>query len=223
MQLIIGNYNYSTWSMRPWLFVDFHSLPVEIIQMPLFSDQLASCLQPRFSNGKVPLLLDGDVEVWDSIAILEYLGECYPDSGAWPADRTARAVARAACAEMHSSFHALRSELPMNCRRYFPDYRLSAEALADIHRVTAIWAYCKTRFGTGGPWLFGSFSNVDAMFAPVVMRFRSVDVSLSDLAMEYCHTVNACPSVKKWVSLALGEQEVVPVDEIDAPSELLSR
>ncbi len=222
MELIIGNYNYSTWSMRPWLFVDFHNLPVEIVQMPLFSSELNSRLQTYFSNGRVPLLLDGDTEVWDSIAILEYLGECFPDTASWPADKKARAVARAACAEMHSSFQALRAELPMNCRRYFPDYKLSVDALADIDRIMAIWSYCKSRFGADGPWLFGSFSIADAMYAPVVMRFRSVDVVLTDPAAEYCQTVNACPSVEKWIARALAETEVVEVDEIAAPSKLHS-
>jgi len=222
MQLIIGNYNYSTWSLRPWLFVDHHDLPVEIVQMRLFSPELLATLDRHFSNGKVPLLLDGNIEIWDSIAILEYLGEKFPTSNPWPADPEARGVARAVSAEMHSSFNALRNEAPMNCRKHFPGYQLSEQALADIERIQSIWRFCRQKFGHHGPWLFGEFSIADAMYAPVVMRFRSFDVSLDGSAQSYCQTVNDSASIKRWISNGLNESDLVSEDELDHPSVLLT-
>ncbi len=222
MKLIIGNYNYSTWSLRAWLFVHFHQLPVEVIRIPLDTDQMRVTLEPHFSNQKVPLLLDGALEVWDSLAILEYLGEKFPETLPWPKNASARAVARAVSAEMHSSFAALRNEAPMNCRKRFPGYRLSERALKDIRRIQQLWKYCREGFGSGGPWLFGNFSIADAMYAPVVMRFRSIDVELDKVAMDYCATVNGCASVKQWVSLGFDETEVVTGDELDWPGETIT-
>ncbi|MGI9318175.1 MAG: glutathione S-transferase [bacterium] len=219
MQLITGNHNYSTWSMRPWLFVHYHQLPVEINNMRLFSDELVARLERHFSNGKVPLLLDDDFEVWDSLAIMEYLGERFPESSPWPVDIEARAVARAVSAEMHSSFTALRNEAPMNIRKKFPGYVMSEAALKDIARIQKIWRYCRQMYGAGGPWLFGDFSIADAMFAPVVMRFRSVEVTLDKTGQKYCETMNRCESVKQWITLSYAEQDIVVEDEIDWPGE----
>ena len=223
MKLIIGNYNYSTWSMRPWLFVHYHQLPVDIVSMRLFSEQLIAELDHHFSNGKVPLLLDGELEVWDSLAILEYLGERFPHTSPWPAASEARAVARAVSAEMHSSFGALRDEAPMNIRTKFPGYALSESARRDITRIQEVWRYCRETYGSEGPWLFGGFSIADAMFAPVVMRFRSVEVDLDPPSAGYCQTMNACESVKHWISLAYGESDTVVEDELDWPSEPIPR
>jgi len=222
MQLIIGNCNYSTWSMRPWLYAHYHQLPIDIVGMNLFSDELLAKLEGHFSNGKVPLLLDGDIEVWDSIAILEYFGEKFPQTDPWPATAAARAAARSVSAEMHSSFTALRNEAPMNCRKRFPGYKLSAQARGDVDRIQSLWRYCRQNFGRQGPWLFGRFSIADAMYAPVVMRFRSIDVELGDIARSYCQTVNDCPSVKQWISNGLGESYIVTEDELDFPGEQLT-
>ena len=219
MQLVIGNYNYSTWSMRAWLLVHRLNLPVSVICRNLFTQDMKAVLDGRFSNGKVPLLLDGEFEVWDSLAILEYLGERFPEIRSWPADPAARAVARAVSAEMHSSFSALRSEAPMNLRRRFPGYRLGPEALNDVARIQSLWGYCRQRFGAQGPWLFGDFSIADAMFAPVVMRFRSVEVALDEIATSYCETVNGDNSVGEWIRRAWAESHIVAEDEIDWPCE----
>jgi glutathione S-transferase len=219
MQLIIGNYNYSTWSMRAWLLVHRFDLPVSVMCRNLFTEDMKAVLEGRFSNGKVPLLLDGNFEVWDSLAILEYLGERFPEIRPWPDDAAARAVARSVSAEMHSSFSAIRSEAPMNLRRRFPGYRLGPEALDDVARIQSVWRYCRQRFGTQGPWLFGDFSIADAMFAPVVMRFRSVEVALDETATSYCETVNGDSSVMEWIRRAWTESHVVAEDEIDWPSE----
>ncbi|MGB5706972.1 MAG: glutathione S-transferase [Arenicellales bacterium] len=219
MKLLIGNHNYSTWSMRPWLFVHYHELPVEVICMELFSDDLLQTLEPHFSDGKVPLLLDGKFEVWDSIAIMEYLGERFPESASWPTNREARAVARAVSAEMHSSFSVLREEAPMNIRKRFPGYELSKQALKEVSRIQNIWRHCRNNYGANGPWLFGDFSIADAMYAPVVMRFRSVQVDLDETSQNYCNTINQCESVIRWIDQAYQEQGVVDADEIDWPGE----
>jgi glutathione S-transferase len=219
--LIIGNQNYSTWSMRPWLFVKYHELDVDIEKVTLFTDQTRQKLANHFSNGKVPLLIDGDLEVWDTMAILEYLAEKFPHTRAWPDDVEARAVARSVSAEMHSSFTHLRNDIPMNCRRFFPDYPVSESATRDIDRIQEIWGYCRSRFGKNGPWLFGAFSIADAMFAPVVMRFRSVQVHLDTVSQAYCETVNRCPKVVQWINDGKHESEVVKEDELDWPSEMI--
>ena len=219
MKLIIGDYNYSTWSMRPWLFIHKHGLPVEIEQYGLSSEQLRLVMSKRFSNGKVPVLLDGDFEVWDSIAILEYLGEKFPETNPWPKGLQSRAVARSVSSEMHSSFNTLRTEAPMNLRRRFPSYKLSRNALDDVNRIQSIWDHCRSQYAQNEPWLFGNFSIADAMYAPVVMRFRSVKVNLSAAATRYCQTVESDPSVREWIERALKETHVVPEDELDWLSE----
>ena len=219
MELIIGDYNYSTWSMRPWLFVHKHSLPVEIQRYGLSSSTMEQVLTKRFSAGKVPVLLDDGKDIWDSLAILEYLGERFPGTNPWPQAIGERAIARSVCAEMHSSFSALRSEAPMNIKRRFPGYRLSEAALKDLNRIQAVWRYCRKNFGHAGPWLFGAFSIADAMYAPVAMRFRSVAVELDDVSQQYCQTMHSDWSVKEWVRRALQENHRVEEDELDWPSE----
>jgi len=215
MKLVIGNQNYSTWSMRPWLFVAYHGLEVEIEKLSLND---LPVIQKRFAHGKVPVLIDGSLEIWDSMAILEYLAETYPDLRGWPQETHARAVARSVSAEMHSSFQALRRELPMNCRKYFPDYQLSNTAMKDVKRIQQIWNLCRERYGSGGPWLFGRFGIADSMYAPVVMRFQSMDIKLDPVSQEYCLAVRECVAVKMWLAEASSETEIVNADELDHPS-----
>jgi len=215
MKLVIGNQNYSTWSMRPWLFVAYHGLEVEIEKLSLND---LPVIQKRFAHGKVPVLIDGSLEIWDSMAILEYLAETYPDLRGWPQETHARAVARSVSAEMHSSFQALRRELPMNCRKYFPDYQLSNTAMKDVKRIQQIWNLCRERYGSGGPWLFGRFGIADSMYAPVVMRFQSMDIKLDPVSQEYCLAVRECAAVKMWLAEASSETEIVNADELDHPS-----
>ncbi len=219
MKLVIGNQNYSTWSMRPWLFASYHDLDIEVEKLSLNN---LSAIQKRFAHGKVPVLIDGSLEIWDSMAILEYLSETYPDTRGWPQEASARAVARSVSAEMHSSFQALRAELPMNCRKYFPGYRLSNTAMEDVRRIQQIWNFCREKYGGSGPWLFGRFGIADSMYAPVVMRFRSMDVKLDRVSQEYCLAVRECETVKKWLVEASSEAEIVDADEIDHPSVALS-
>lgn len=219
MKLVIGSQNYSTWSMRPWLFIAYHGLEVEIEKLSLNNLPI---IRKRFAHGKVPVLIDGSLEIWDSMAILEHLSEIYPDTAGWPQEANARAVARSVSAEMHSSFQALRSELPMNCRKYFPGYQLGKAALQDVKRIQQVWNSCREQFGVGGPWLFGRFGIADSMYAPVVMRFRSADVKLDSVSQAYCQTMRECTAVKKWLAEASSETEIVDMDELDHPSVALS-
>ncbi len=221
MKLVIADYNYSSWSMRPWMFVRYHKLDIEIERLMFESQELRRQMERSFSNGKVPVLIDGPIEVWDTIAILEYLNEKFPHSGGWPESADGRAVARAVCAEMHSSFQGLRSDIPMNCRRYFPSYEVGERAKKDIDRIQHLWRYCREKFGHQGPWLFGNFTIADAMYAPVVMRFRSVDVDLDEVSQAYCKTMNESEAVREWLQHAQQESHVFDEDELDWPSELL--
>ncbi len=201
--------------MRPWLFISYHGLEAEIEKLSLNNRSL---VKERFAHGKVPVLIDETIEIWDSLAILEYLSETYPDTQGWPQEPYARAVARSVSAEMHSSFQALRSGLPMNCRKFFPEYQLSNMVMQDVKRIQQIWNFCRERFADDGPWLFGRFGIADSMYAPVVMRFRSVNVELDFVSQEYCDTVRKCSAVKIWLAEASQETEVVQADELEHPS-----
>ncbi|MES9900773.1 MAG: glutathione S-transferase [Sedimenticola sp.] len=216
--LVIGNQNYSSWSLRPWLFLCHHQIPFTCRKVSLFVETTAADLTPYFSDAKVPVLQDGDLEVWDSLAILEYLGERFPEKPGWPRESGARAVARAVSAEMHSSLFDLRGELPMNCRRRFPDFKPSAAARRDIERVLNIWRLCRETYGEDGPWLFGNFSVADCMFAPAVLRLISYEVVLDDVAREYSETVYSSPAIQEWVAAGKAEAEVIKADEADWPS-----
>ncbi|MCY4051010.1 MAG: glutathione S-transferase [Gammaproteobacteria bacterium] len=215
MKLVIGNQTYSSWSMRPWLFMVYHDLEAEIEKLSLNHLPL---IQKRFTHGKVPVLIDGLLEIWDSLAILEYLSETYPDTQGWPEEVNARAVARSVSAEMHSSFQALRSGLPMNCRKFFPEYQLSNKVMKDVKRIQQIWNFCRERYAATGPWLFGRFGIADSMYAPVVMRFLSINIELDLVSQEYCHTVCQCDAVKRWLAEAFQETEIVSEDELHHPS-----
>lgn len=219
LKLVIGNHNYSSWSLRPWLMLRFHEIPFECHRVSLFTETMERELAPYFSDNKVPVLVDGGEEVWDSLAILEYLAERFPDIEGWPADRRARAVARSVSAEMHSSFPGLRGELPMNCRRRFPGFEPGPQARRDIDRVLAVWRFCRDRFGAAGPWLFGRFGVADCMYAPVAMRFVSYEVEIDPVSRAYVETVSRCPAMEEWVELARAEAEVIEEDEAPWPSE----
>ncbi|MCB1761895.1 MAG: glutathione S-transferase family protein [Gammaproteobacteria bacterium] len=219
LRLVIGNCNYSSWSLRPWFYLRHHAIAFETIKISLFTETMASELAPYFSDGKVPLLLHDELQVWDSLAILEYLAELFPEKRGWPAERGARAVARSVCAEMHSSFPDLRSELPMNCRRRFPGFRPTDAAARDIQRVFSVWHYCRQRYGRNGPWLFGSFSVADCMYAPVVMRLVSYAIDMDDLCRAYVDTLYHSAAAREWITMGQAEREVIQQDEANWPSE----
>ncbi|MGB0713994.1 MAG: glutathione S-transferase family protein [Gammaproteobacteria bacterium] len=219
LTLVIGNKNYSSWSLRPWIWMRMAGIAFHEVRVPLFTPDTDATLEPYFSNYKVPVLLDGDLRVWDTLAILEYLAERHPEAPGWPADPEARAMARALSAEMHSSFFALRGALHMNCRRRFPGFPLSDEVKADVARVEALWTFARERFGSGGPWLFGEFSIADAMFAPVVFRFDGYGVAVGEEARRYINHFLSQAHMRAWREAGREESELLAEEEVDWPSE----
>ncbi|MDD2842989.1 MAG: glutathione S-transferase family protein [Tolumonas sp.] len=211
-QLIIGNKNYSSWSLRPWLLLRKLSVSFEETQVLLQTEDFKQQVM-RFSPvGKVPVLLDGDLAIWDSLAIAEYLAEQFPQ--AWPRDPAARAFARAISAEMHSGFMGLRSQMPMNCRATGREVTGNEALAQDIERIQAIWTECRLRYGESGPWLFGEFTIADAMFAPVVFRFNTYGVECQGFAAEYMQTVLHDADVQAWLHAAQQEQATIMSYEI---------
>jgi glutathione S-transferase len=211
LKLVIGNKNYSSWSMRPWLALRAGNIAFEEIFIPLYTDNPAD--KDRIlgftRSGKVPCLIDGDVAIWDSLAIIEYVAERFPQTKLWPEDRAARAHARSISAEMHSGFLPLRNECGMNLHRPVGSVPLSADARANIARIDQIWSECRTRYGRSGPFLFGAFGAADAMFAPVVHRFRTYAVDVSPLAKSYMETMMALPAFAEWTKAGLAETLVI--------------
>ena len=210
LKLVIGNKNYSSWSMRPWLALRANNIPFEEIFIPLYTGAADKQRILDFSrSGKVPILVDGDVAVWDSLAIIEYIAERFPEKGLWPEHPAHRAHARSVSAEMHSGFAALRNECGMNLHRPIGAIELSAEARANITRVEEIWGECRDRYGQSGPFLFGNFGAADAMFAPVVHRFRSYAVAVTRATQRYMDTMMALPAFAEWTKAGLAETIVI--------------
>lgn len=207
--LVIGNKNYSSWSMRPWVAMTAFGIPFKEHKILLRQPHTANEIGRYCASGRVPILLVGETPVWDSLAICEYLADQFPDLGMWPQDTLARATARSICAEMHSGFAALRSDLPMDIRAHKPGHGRTAGSQADIARVVEIWETCLSEFGHH-QFLFGAFSIADAYFAPVVMRFHSYSVSLAPALQAYAERVQAHPAVTRWMREALAETEVLP-------------
>lgn len=199
MLLVIGNKNYSSWSLRPWLAMKVLGLDFDEKRIALYGAGAKEEILEYSPSGKVPCLIDGEVRVWDSLAILEYIAESHPRL--WPASRAERARARAISAEMHSGFAALREHMGMNVRKRYPGRGRTPEVLQDIARIEAIWAQAK------GPFLFGQFSAADAMFAPVVLRFRTYAVGAANRA--YYEAMLALPAMKDWIEAAEREPESI--------------
>ena len=202
MRLVIGNKNYSSWSLRPWIAMRHFAIAFEEIRIPLDRPETGKRIREFNPAGKVPCLVDGGVTVWDSLAILEYLAETQP--GLWPADRALRARARSIAAEMHSGFAALRSAMPMNVRNRFPGKGRSPEVDADIGRISEIFESALK------PFLFGSFCAADAMFAPVVLRLRTYEPPLSAASRAYTDAMLALPAMREWIAGAEREGEAMP-------------
>ena len=206
LKLVIGNKNYSSWSMRPWLAMRATHIAFEEIFIPLYTGQNDKNRILTFArSGKVPILVDGETTVWDSLAIIEYLAERFPDARLWPENRAERAHARSISAEMHSGFLSLRSECGMNLHRPVGAIKLSEDARADITRVQEIWTDCRARYGKRGPFLFGAFGAADAMFAPVVHRFRTYAIAVSLEVKTYMETMMALPAFGEWSEAGLAE------------------
>src|SRR5438309_9661723 len=211
LKLVIGNKNYSSWSMRPWLALRANEIPFQEVFIPLYTDDKADKERIlSFSRaGKVPALIDGDVTVWDSLAIIEYVAERFPEASLWPEDRARRAHARSISAEMHSGFLPLRNECGMNLHCPVGAIALSADAKANIARIEQIWLECRERYGKLGPFLFGGFSGADAMFAPVVHRFRTYAIPVAAEAKAYMATMMALPAFQQWTREGLAETLVI--------------
>lgn len=207
--LVIGNKNYSSWSLRPWLLMRVKGIAFEEIRIPLYEKGSRAAVLAYSPSGKVPALEHGDAIVWDSLAICEHVAELHPEAGCWPADAVARAVARAVSAEMHSGFQALREALPMNCRRRSPRASLASAVQADIGRICAIWRSCRDRFGSGGEFLFGGFTIADAMYAPVVVRFRSYAIAAGQVETACMSALLELPAMQDWLAAAAAEPERV--------------
>lgn len=216
LTLIIGNKNYSSWSMRPWVAMTAFGIPFQEVRVLLDQPDTANKIAAYSASGRVPVLLAGEMTIWDSLAICEYLAEQFPELHLWPQDVAARAMARSVCAEMHSGFADLRGAMAMNVRGRFPGKGRTNGAQADIGRISEIWEECLARFGHH-QFLFGEFTIADAFYAPVVLRFRSYGVSLAPALNAYCERVLAHPAVARWVSEAQAETERAAKHDADMP------
>lgn len=209
LKLVIGNKNYSSWSMRPWVAMVAFNIPFEEIRIGLRQSNTVEHIAEYSSSGKIPVLVAGEITVWDSLAICEYLAEQFPERGLWPENVKARAQARSICAEMHSGFQGLRSDMYMNIKARFPGKGRTDAAQADIARICEIWEECLTAAGPHD-FLFGDFSIADAYFAPVVSRFKTYSVPLAPALAAYVERVWSHPAVARWVKEALAETEALP-------------
>ncbi|CAM3768300.1 Stringent starvation protein A [Vibrio aerogenes CECT 7868] len=212
MKLYIGNKNYSTWSLRAWILMKKSGISFEEVKLPLDTPQFYAALEPVTPTQKVPCLVDGEVTVWDSLAICEYINDIYLSGRAWPADKASKAKARALAAEMHSGFMALRNEMPMNIRAV-RRVVLSENGQQDLQRIDQIFSQQMDEYADRGGWLFGEFSITDAMYIPVVLRLITYQMAVSDGAQKYVDHVMACDALKAWLDEGLKETEIVECDE----------
>ena len=210
--LVIGNHNYSSWSLRPWLALKHLGVPFRLERIALDQPDTAARIRRHSPGGRVPVLVEGDITIWDSLAIIEHLAEAHPQL--WPSESVARGMARAVAAEMHSGFQALRNELPMNIRAIGRGVATSAAAAADIARIVALWSEARERFGRAGPWFFGEFSAADAMYTPVASRFRTYGVPLPEALMRYRDTALGSPAMREWTAMAESEVDVIAHEEV---------
>lgn len=220
MKLLIGNKCYSSWSLRAWLLMRVAGIA--------FTEQLVLLDEPGFkgavfaaapgSGGTVPTLVDGDIAVWETLAICEYLHDTQPQAGIWPRDTAARAHARAISSEMHAGFSALRSACPMNLSKRFAARDRGPGVARDVERLTGLWRQARARFGAGGPFLYGAFSAADAMYAPVVTRLDTYGIAVDPVSQDYMQAVLALPAYREWLAAALAEPWIVAQDEVDEPA-----
>ena len=213
--LVIGNKNYSSWSLRPFMAMAMADID--------FDENFIRFGEPRFTReikkiskaGQVPVLLHNGLTIWDTMAIMEYLAETWPDRNLWPKTKAARALARSACAEMHAGFKHLRNACPMNLRRPRRPVPMNANILSDVARLESLWRQCRNEHGKGGPFLFGKFGIADAMYAPVVTRLETFDIKVAEDTQHYMNAVLATPAFHEWKAAALKEKWIVAEDEVD--------
>jgi len=213
MKLIIANKNYSSWSLRAWLLLRQADIPFEEELIRFAAPDFAERVRRYSPAGRVPVLLDGEQRIWDSLSIAEYVAETFPEKQLWPADRSPRALARSLCAEMHAGLPNLPPRMPMNREAPLPGARTEVAVQRDIDRILEIWGDCRKAHAAGGPFLFGNFSIADAYFAPVVSRFATYGVALDATAQAYADHIAGLPAMQEWVRAALDEREFVAHDE----------
>ncbi len=217
--LVIGNKCHSSWSLRPWILMKHFGIPFDEVLVP-FTDPIDSPawtaeIRKYSPAGKVPALVDGDIAVWESLAIAEYLAEKHADISIWPRDRAARALARSIASEMHAGFSAMRGACPMNLGKKYAYRDRGAAAAKDAARVAEIWRNARERFGKDGPFLFGDFSAADAMYAPMVTRFETYSLPADPVVRAYMDAVLGTQAFQEWRKAALAESWIVPEDEVD--------
>ena len=215
LTLVLGNKNYSSWSMRPWLAMKVAGIPFEERVISLDDAAFKSEIAKLSPAGKVPVLIDGDIRIWESLAIIEYLDEKFLDARLWPAGVAARTHARVISAEMHAGFAALRRHCPMNIARAPKKRELTGEVQKDVSRIDAMWTDCRVRFGAGGPFLFGAFCAADAMYAPVASRFHTYAIEVGAQARGYMQAIMALPAWAEWEQAARAETWRLPHNEVD--------
>ena len=222
LKLIIGNKIYSSWSMRPWIAMKAANIPFEETVISLDAPNFKQVVGSASGSGKVPVLVDGEVGVWESLAILEYLAEKFPRAELWPSNSAARAMARAVSNEMHAGFAPLRRHMPMNMRRPVKKRELTPEVTTNIKRIEAIWTECRARFGAkaDSSFLFGPYGAADAMYAPVVARLHTYGVDVGEVSRGYMEAVMRLPAWREWHAAAIGEPWVLAEDEVDWPTVL---
>ena len=213
--LVIANKCYSSWSLRPWLLLKQAGIAFDEVLIPLGQPDTPARIRQYSQAGRVPVLTDGQITVWDSLAIMEYAAERWPQAQLWPEERAARALARSISAEMHSGFQALRNGCPMNLGKRFASKDRGEAVARDVARIDALWQDARTRFGQGGPFLFGAFSAADAMYAPVVTRFDTYSVEVSPASRRYMDAILGLPSFEEWRKAALQEPWFYKEDEVE--------
>lgn len=220
MHLYIGNKLYSSWSMRPWLAMTGRDIEFDETVIPLNAADFKSRITAVSGAGLVPVLVDGDLKVWETLAIIEYVAERFPESQVWPQDVAARAHARAISAEMHAGFAALRTACPMNLGKRFARRDRGGDVARDVARACAVVGEARTRFGAplGGPFLYGAFSAADAMYAPLMTRLDTYDIAVDDTTRTYMDALIACDAFQTWLRAALKEDWIVAEDEVDEPA-----
>ena len=212
--LVIGNKNYSSWSLRAWLLLKEMHIEFDEVLLKLNTDDFEQRIGHLSPSRRVPVLHLGSQVIWDTLSIAEFLNEKYPDKQVWPKDLGARILARSISAEMHSSFNAIRNQMPMNCRAQNRTVPITKELQVDIDRIIQIWSMCRSKYTELGPWLFGGFSMADAMYAPVAFRFKSYQVDLVGQAKEYSDFLLSRPAMQHWLQDAHNEKEFIDSEEV---------
>jgi len=213
--LIIGNKNYSSWSLRPWLLLRENNIAFKETKIPLYQADSTKQILQYSASAKVPAFIHDETTVWDSLAICEYIAELYPEKNCWPQDISQRAWARTISSEMHSGFFAIRNTLPMNCRAAMQFNNISSELQAEIDRICEIWRQCRQAHESTGDFLFGTFSIADAMFAPIVLRFNSYGIKVCKQVQHYMDNILSLPSLQDWINEGLAEKEIILDGEVE--------